>query len=93
VVVGEGFVVAPVAEVRFARGPGVRYDSGRVLAGVSIALLLILTAAVLARRTDWTKPTEAATEELDGSDLRTGQSLDELFGTDVELEERDPVGW
>lgn len=93
VVVENGFVVAPVAEVRFSRGPGVRYDSGRVLPGVSIAVVLLLTAVAVARRTDWMKPTEAATEELDGSDLRTGQSLDDLFGTDLELDERDPILW
>jgi hypothetical protein len=44
-------------------------------------------------RTDWTKPTEAATPELDDSDLRTGQSLDDLFGTDEELDEREPILW
>lgn len=93
VVVGGGFVTAPVTPVRFSRGPGVAYDGGRVVFGVLLAMVLIAAAVVLARRTDWTKPTEAATPELDSSDLRTGQSLDELFGTDEQLDERDPILW
>jgi hypothetical protein len=93
VLVGDGFAVAPVTLVRFARGPGATYDAGRILPGVGIALVLIVAAIAIARRTDWAKPEEAATPELDGSDLRTGQSLDDLFGTDEELDERDPVPW
>ncbi len=93
VVVGGGFVAAPVTPVRFSLGPGVAYDGGRVLLGVVAALALIAAALVIARRTDWTKPTEAATPELDSSDLRTGQSLDDLFGTEEQLDERDPILW
>jgi hypothetical protein len=93
VVVGGGFVAAPVTPVRFSAGPGVAYDGGRVLAGVLLALVLSGAGLLIARRTDWTKPTEAATPALDGSDLRTGQSLDDLFGTDQELDERDPILW
>lgn len=93
VVVGPGFVVAPVAPVRFAMGPGVAYDAGRLAAGLLIAVGLVGAAVAIAVRTDWTKPTEAATPALDGSDLRTGQSLDDLFGTDEELDERDPILW
>jgi len=58
-----------------------------------VALALATTALAIAVRTDWTKPTEAATPALDDSDLRTGSSLDDLFGTDEELDERDPVLW
>lgn len=93
VVVGGGFVAAPVTPVRFSLGPGVAYDGGRVLMGVVAALALIGAALVIVRRTDWTKPTEAATPELDSSDLRTGQSLDDLFGTEDQLDERDPILW
>jgi hypothetical protein len=93
VVVGGGFVVAPVTPVRFSLGPGVAYDGGRVLIGVLMAMVLAGAALLIARRTDWTKPTEAATPDLDSSDLRTGQSLDDLFGTDEQLDERDPILW
>ncbi|MDP1807487.1 MAG: hypothetical protein Q8K72_20080, partial [Acidimicrobiales bacterium] len=93
VVVGGGFVAAPVTPVQFSLGPGVAYDGGRVLLGVLVALALIGAALVIARRTDWTKPTEAATPDLDSSDLRTGQSLDDLFGTEEQLDERDPILW
>lgn len=93
VVVGGGFVAAPVTPPRFSAGQGVDYDGGRVLLGVLTAMVLIGAAVVLARGTDWTKPTEAATPDLDSSDLRTEQSLDDLFGTDEQLDERDPVLW
>ncbi len=93
VVVGGGFVAAPVTPVRFSLGPGVAYDGGRLLLGVLIAVALIGAAVGIARRTDWTKPAEAATPDLDSSDLRIGQSLDDLFGTDEELDERDPILW
>jgi hypothetical protein len=93
VVVGGGFVAAPITPVRFSAGPGVAYDGGRVLAGVLMAVVLGGAGLLIARRTDWTKPTEAATPELDGSDLRTDQSLDDLFGTDQQLDERDPILW
>jgi len=89
VVVGGGFVAAPVTPVRFAGGPGVDYDSGRILLGVLVAVVLTGVAVAITRRTDWRKPTEAATPDLDSSDLRTGQSLDDLFGTDEQLDERD----
>ncbi|MFN2506013.1 MAG: hypothetical protein ABR540_17625 [Acidimicrobiales bacterium] len=91
VVVGEGFLTAPVAPVAFALGPGPAYDAGRLVLGLGCALLLVATAAAIAMRTDWTKPTEAATPALDGADLRTDRDLDELFGTDEEIDERDPI--
>lgn len=93
VVVGGGFVAAPVTPVQFSRGPGVAYEGGRVLLGVLAAMVLIGAALLIVRRTDWTKPTEAATPDLDRSDLRTGQSLDDLFGTEEQLDERDPIPW
>lgn len=93
VVVGGGFIAAPVTPVRFSLGPGVAYDGRRVLVGVLGATVLIGAALVITRHTDWTKPTEAATPDLDSSDLRTGQSLDDLFGTEEQLDERDPILW
>ena len=93
VVAGGGFIAAPIAPVRFSLGPGPSYDTDRVVAGVLVAMGFLGLAVVIARRTDWTKPTEAATPDLDGADLRAEQSLDDLFGTDEELDERDPILW
>jgi hypothetical protein len=93
VVVGGGFIAAPITPLRFSLGPGPSYDAGRVLAGVVVAMGFLGVAVYIARRTDWTKPTEAATPDLDGADLRAEQTLDDLFGTDEELEKRDPILW
>ena len=93
VVVGSGFVTASPASVGFSLGPGVAYDAGRLVPGLILALVLVGAAVVIARRTDWTKPTEAATPALDGADLRADQNLDDLFGTDEELDARDPIPW
>jgi hypothetical protein len=93
VVVGSGFVAAAAAPVAFAEGPGVDYTAGRVAPGVIGALVLIGLALGIARRTDWRKPTEAATPEMDAADLRADQGLDDLFGTDEELDARDPMPW
>jgi hypothetical protein len=51
--------------VTFAAGPSATYDSARLLSGLLIAGLLLLLACVLVRATDWRKPTEADTPELD----------------------------
>ncbi|MGH9266987.1 MAG: hypothetical protein ACRD0D_02300, partial [Acidimicrobiales bacterium] len=91
VVIGPGFVTAPAARVAFSLGPGPAYDAGRLVLGLGCALLLLASAVAIAMRTDWTKPTEAATPALDGADLRADRDLDELFGTDEEIEERDPI--
>ena len=93
VVVGPGFVAAPTAPITFSTGPGVAYDRDRVIPGVAIALVLVAAAVVIARRTDWAKPTEADTPQLDDADLRSDRSLDDLFGTDEDLDERDPIPW
>ena len=93
VVVGPGFVAAAPAVLTFSRGPGVEYDGGRILTGVAVAAVLMLLALFIGLRTDWTKPSEAATPDMDGADLRAADSLDELFGTDAELDERDPIPW
>ena len=93
VLVGPGFVAAPASQVSFTAGPGVDYDAGRLLTGMAIAALLVAAALVVAWRTDWTKPTEAATPELDDADLQADQDLDEIFGTDEEIDERYPIPW
>jgi hypothetical protein len=93
VLVGPGFIAAPPTPVAFSLGPGVAYDAGRLIPGVLIAVALAAIAALLAIRTDWTKPTEAQTPGLDRADLRADQGLDELFGTDEELDARDPIPW
>jgi hypothetical protein len=91
VVVGPGFLTAPVAPIAFSAGPGVAYEAGRLALGIGAALMLAALAVTIAVRTDWTKPTEAATPALDGADLRADRDLDELFGTDEEIDERDPI--
>ena len=88
-----GYAAAGPGIVSFSAGLGVAYSAGRVLTGIAIGLVLVGLAVALALRTDWTKPTEAATPEMDRADLRADQDLDELFGTDAELDERDPVPW
>ena len=93
VVVGSGFVTAPATPVEFSLGPGVAYEADRLVPGIGMAIVLVALAVVIARRTDWTKPTEAASPALDRADLRSDQDLDELFGTDEELDERDPILW
>lgn len=91
VVTSAGFVAAPVVPLQFSLGPGASYNRTRLAVGFGVGGLLLLLAIVLVRRTDWTKPTEAATPEVDAADLETEKSLDELFGTDEELEARDPI--
>ena len=86
-----GFVSAPGVPVRYSLGPGPRYEAGRLVEGMAVALALVGVALVLVRTTDWAKPTEAATPEMDDADLETGASLDELFGTDAALEALDPL--
>ncbi|MGH9156029.1 MAG: hypothetical protein ACRD1K_09410 [Acidimicrobiales bacterium] len=91
VVVGPGFLAAPTAPVAFSLGPGPAYDAGRLVLELGGALLLVATAVAIAMRTDWTKPTEAAAPALDAPDLRADWDLDEFFGTDEEIEARDPI--
>ncbi|MGH9189756.1 MAG: hypothetical protein ACRD0Q_06960 [Acidimicrobiales bacterium] len=91
VATSEGFVIAPATPIGFSRGPGAVYDAGRLAAGLLAAFVLLGIAVILVRTTDWTKPTEAATPRLDNADLQTAADLDDLFGTDEELEARDPL--
>jgi hypothetical protein len=66
VVVSAGsFVPGPVVPIEFAAGPAAAYDPTRVLTGLAIAALLLALATFLVRTTDWRKPTEADTPELD----------------------------
>jgi hypothetical protein len=58
-------VPAPVVPVTFAAGPSARYESARVLLGLALGCVLLAVALFLVRRTDWRKPTEADTPELD----------------------------
>lgn len=58
--VSEAFVA-----VEFSDGPAAQYDVTRSLAGLSAAAALIALAYFLVRRTDWRKPTEADTPDLD----------------------------
>jgi hypothetical protein len=58
-------VPAPVIPIAFAAGPAARYDPFRSLSGLTAAFVLLLVAFFVARSTDWRKPTEADTPELD----------------------------
>jgi hypothetical protein len=91
VFVADGHLAASAVPIRFPSGVAASYDTGRLATGLGIALALAAAAVLLAVTTDWTKPTEALAPELEGADLQTAASLDDLFGTDAELDERDPI--
>jgi hypothetical protein len=56
---------APVVAISFAGGPSASYDLTRSLAGLGGAFALLALAFLLVRSTDWRKPTEADTPDLD----------------------------
>jgi hypothetical protein len=56
---------APVVPISFADGPSARYDVTRSIAGLGGAFVLLALAFLLVRGTDWRKPTEADTPDLD----------------------------
>jgi hypothetical protein len=56
---------APVVLLTFASGPSARYDASRLAIGLALGCLLLALAFLLVRLTDWRKPTEADTPELD----------------------------
>lgn len=58
-------VPAPVVPIAFAAGPAARYDPFRSITGLAAAVVLLVLAFFVARSTDWRKPTEADTPELD----------------------------
>ncbi|MDQ4133601.1 MAG: neocarzinostatin apoprotein domain-containing protein [Actinomycetota bacterium] len=91
VVSDDGFVASPTAPIGFSLGPGAEYDPTRLVVGLAVAALLLLAGLLLIRRTSWDRPSEAATPEMDATDLETQQTLDELFGTDEEIDARYPV--
>ncbi len=71
---GSSVVPAPVVEIAFATGPGAGYDATRTLAGLGAAIALIALAMFWVRSTDWRKPSEADTPDLDRIEL-TGDEL------------------
>ena len=93
VVSQDGFVASPTAAVGFSLGPGAEYDRTRLVIGLSVTALLLLGAFALIGRTNWDRPTEAATPEMDATDLETEHTLDDLFGTDEEIDAKDPVAF
>jgi hypothetical protein len=54
-----------VAAFAFATGPGATYERGRLAIGLVVALVLLVLATFFVRTTDWRKPSEADTPELD----------------------------
>ncbi len=56
---------APVVPLEFARPPGPRYDATRLGAGLATAVVFIVVAGWLARRTDWSAIGEVAAPEID----------------------------
>jgi hypothetical protein len=68
-VAGEALAAhAPVAVVSFADPPGADYDAGRLIGGLALTLLLLLSAWLLVRRTDWAPVGEMAAPEIDASE-------------------------
>jgi hypothetical protein len=62
-------VPASAARIDFSLGPSASYDATRVVVGFLLALSLLGVAVYLIRMTDWRKPTEADTPELDAAVL------------------------
>jgi hypothetical protein len=60
-----GTVPGAIRAFSFATGPGANYDGDRLAIGLVVALVLLALAAFLVRTTDWRKPSEADTPELD----------------------------
>jgi hypothetical protein len=58
-------VPAPVVPVTFTAGATAHYDSVRLAIGVALAFMLLAVSFFLVHRTDWRKPTEADTPDLD----------------------------
>ena len=58
-------VPGTVFPIKFAAGPSARYVRAHLLIGFAAALLLMLLATYLVRTTDWRKPSEADTPDLD----------------------------
>jgi hypothetical protein len=58
-----------VAAFVFSTGPGANYERNRLAIGLVIAFLLLALGAFLVRITDWRKPSEADTPELDRATL------------------------
>jgi hypothetical protein len=66
---GGGAVAFAPVEVSYASGPGASYDRARLALGVVLLLLLLGAVVVLFRTTDWRKPSEAETPEMDAAEL------------------------
>ncbi len=62
------FARAPVVPISFAAPPGAAYDPTRLALGLGLAAVVIVTAAWLILRTDWSAVGEAAAPEIDTAD-------------------------
>ena len=68
-VAGEGLAAnAPPVAVAFAGPAGADYDTGRTVGGLALAALLLFSAWLLVRRTDWAPVGEVAAPEIDQSE-------------------------
>jgi hypothetical protein len=64
----EVFARAPVVPISFAPPPGADYDPTRLALGIGLAVALIVIAAWLILRTDWSPIGEAAAPEIDDAE-------------------------
>jgi hypothetical protein len=64
-----GVPVVPAVDVTFLSGPGAAYDATQVALGLTVAAMFLALAVLLARTTDWRKPSEADTPEMDAAVL------------------------
>jgi len=77
-----------VARITFAPPAGAGYDSGRLAAGIGIAIGLLAVAVWLVAATDWSPPGEAATPDLDGAQYADLDAM--VAATEPEPEEVSP---
>lgn len=61
----QGNLRARPVQLFFAAGPGVDYDSSRVIIGFALAIVLVMGAGWLIRSTDWAPPSESDSTPID----------------------------
>lgn len=78
-------VGAPVVEIGFAPPPGAAYDPTRLAVGLAVAALLIVTAVLLIRGTDWSPIGEAQAPQIDQAEYPDLDAIVEALPEDPEL--------